>query len=76
MPTRASYLRGREQVQRIPPLAPRVANPRIRIQDHKGHAATSQVVSNGQAGLAGAYHYCLNLRDTTVRVHDDLAGAA
>ena len=50
----AAELRRREQPERIPALAPDVADPRGRIEDHERHAAPLQVIPDGQASLAGA----------------------
>ena len=40
--------RGREQSKRVPPLAPGVADPLVRVQDHEGQTARRQVVSRSR----------------------------
>ena len=47
-------VRGREQLQRVPTLAPGVAGPLIGVQDHKRPVSLGKVVADGKAGLAAA----------------------
>ncbi len=47
---------GREQLQGVPTLAPRIADPSAGIDDHEGKAAALQMVPDGEARLAAADH--------------------
>ena len=44
------------QLQRVPAIAPVVADPGVRIEDHERQAALREVVAGRQAGLARADH--------------------
>ena len=46
--------RRREQAERVPALAPGVADPLVRVEDHEGRPRLRQVVADRQAGLAAA----------------------
>ena len=50
----AVVLGGRVELERVPLLAPVVADPGARVEDHERAAVTLQVVTGRQARLAGA----------------------
>ena len=54
MPGRPSKLRRREQPQRVPALAPGVADPLVRVEDHERPALLREVVAGGEPRLAAA----------------------
>ena len=45
-----------EQAQRVPAVAPAVADPCVLLEDDEAQSATGKVVAHRQAGLAGANH--------------------
>ena len=51
----AGAVTGRsEQSERVPPLAPGVADPLIAVEDHEWHASLLEVISSRQPGLPTA----------------------
>ena len=48
--------RGCEQQQRVPPVAPGVTHPRVRVEDHKRAMLLAEVVPDRQPCLATADH--------------------
>src|SRR5262249_26393191 len=48
--------RRREEAQRVPARAPRVADARVRVEDQEAYALALEVIADRQAGLAGADH--------------------
>src|SRR5262245_7943436 len=59
-PGKAVVSRRREESQRIPAAAPRVAHARMGVENEKRNAALRQVVAGAQSGLAASDHQGLD----------------
>ena len=45
---------GGEESQRVPPLSPDIANPRLGIQNHEREVSAGEMITDGQPRLAAA----------------------
>src|SRR5262249_37231320 len=59
--------RRRVEPQRVPPVAPRIADPVARIEDHERVTLPFQVVADGEPGLTSADDHGLVLLDVLHR---------
>src|SRR5262249_40889537 len=48
--------RRREEPERVPPHPPRIANPRVRVENHERQPSPGQVIADREPGLPGSDH--------------------